>query len=356
MEEVRVGEQFLFVPHRLLDGAGDGIEALLVAGFLGEALRPLLDNGVARVGLAVDGVAEAHDDFLARQHPAHGGSGFFRGVELLDQRHRRLVRAAVQGPAQGADGAGDAGVHVRKGGSADPRSEGGGVELVLGVENQRHIHHAAEQIARRRSLQGGEEVPGDGIFVRLQLRAHAFVAVAVPVVDDGGQGAEQPIRHRLLVLEITLRFEIAEHRTARAHDVHRMGRSGNPLQDFEQRLRQAAQRLELGAVGAERFRVRKFAVEDQVRYFLERCAAGEVRDVVAAIGQAGAGLAYRAERGLARALSAQAGAAEFLVHHVVLATSVAWEPLLSPPGSMRPQRASAAQSPDSANSRSSLSS
>ena len=44
--------------------------------------------------------------------PASASSGV---AKLLDQLHRRLVRAAVQRAAQRADGAGDAGVEIGAG-------------------------------------------------------------------------------------------------------------------------------------------------------------------------------------------------------------------------------------------------
>ena len=309
MEEVRVGEQFLLFPHRLLDGAGNGIEALLVAGCLGEAFRPLLDDDVARVGRAVDRVAEAHDDFLALQHAVYCFGRRLRRVELFDQGHRRFVGAAMQRAAQRTDGAGDAGMHVGEGGRADPGGEGGSVELVLGVENERDVHHAPEQIARRGALQGGEEVAGDGVFVRFQFGPHPLVAVAVPVVDDGRQGAEQTVGHALLILEIALGLQIAEHRAAGAHHVHRMRRGGNALQHVEHRLGQAAQPLELGAVGVERLGVRQFAVEDEMRDFLEGGVRRQIGDVVAPVREPGAGFAHRTQRRLAGALPAQPRAA-----------------------------------------------
>ena len=62
-------------------------------------------------------------------------------VALLDLEGH-LVGAAVLRAAQRADRAGDAGVHVRAGAGDDPRGEGRGVELVLGVQDERGVHGA----------------------------------------------------------------------------------------------------------------------------------------------------------------------------------------------------------------------
>src|SRR5690554_440872 len=77
VEEVGVGEQFLLAPHHFLDALGDRIEPG-VPHVVGEAFGPGFDEGVARVLVAVDGVAKAHDLFLAREHVEDGGLRFVR--------------------------------------------------------------------------------------------------------------------------------------------------------------------------------------------------------------------------------------------------------------------------------------
>ena len=95
------------------------------------------EMGRAGVFGGVDAVAEAGDLFLAGEHAADVldgvGAGFVDGVEEL---HGGLVGAAVEGTLEGADGAGDGGVHVRQGGGDDARGKGAGVELVIGVQDE----------------------------------------------------------------------------------------------------------------------------------------------------------------------------------------------------------------------------
>ena len=65
------------------------------------------------------------------------------GALLVDgqqQAHHAFIGAAVERALQRADGAGDGGVDVGEGGCDDAGRKGGGVQLVLGVQNQRQVH------------------------------------------------------------------------------------------------------------------------------------------------------------------------------------------------------------------------
>jgi hypothetical protein len=68
-------------------------------------------------------------------------------VALLDLAGG-LVGPAVLGPAQGADGTGDSRVEVRVGAGHHPGGEGGGVEFVLGVEDERGVHGPHPELRR----------------------------------------------------------------------------------------------------------------------------------------------------------------------------------------------------------------
>ncbi len=58
---------------------------------------------------------------------------------VQQQAHDAFVGAAVQRALERADGAGDGGVNVGQGGGDDAGGEGGGVQLVVGVQDQRHV-------------------------------------------------------------------------------------------------------------------------------------------------------------------------------------------------------------------------
>ncbi len=60
----------------------------------------MLDDGVARIGLAIDGMPEAHDLLLALQHAKQFTLGLIGRLPILDHRHGRLVGATVKRTTQ----------------------------------------------------------------------------------------------------------------------------------------------------------------------------------------------------------------------------------------------------------------
>ena len=182
---------------------------------------------------------------------------------------------------------------------------------MLGVEDQRDVHHLHVQLAGLLAVEQGEEVPADGRLVAVAVDALAFVGEAVPVGHDRREGGEQAVGDVALLVEAQLRFQGAEDRGASAHHVHRVGVLGNPFENFLQRLRQVALALELLQVGVELLLVRQFAVEQQIGDFLEDRRRRQVADVVATVGQAGAFLADGGQGCLTGHLATQAGATQY---------------------------------------------
>ncbi len=114
-----------------------------IAGVLAELLAHLAQVGGAGVFGLVDAVAEAGDLLLGGQHILHVFDGIGAGlVDGVEQAHDAFVGAAVQRSLERADGAGDGRVDVGQGGGDDAGGKGGGVQLVLGVQHQRHVHGA----------------------------------------------------------------------------------------------------------------------------------------------------------------------------------------------------------------------
>ena len=311
MEEIRVRKQFLGIPHHLFDRAGNDVE-LLVSRRRRQFLRPLFDDRVARVRPRVDRVAEAHDLVLAAQHLVQACRRFLCTAEFFDQLHGRFVRAAVQGATQRADRAGDAGMHVRQGRRTDPRGEGRRIELVLRIQDQGNIHDPLMQFGRRFAVQQVQKVTRDRLVGGLGINAQAVVAEAVPIIDDRRQRRDEPVRDCLLLFETGFRLNVAQHGTAGAHDIHRMGALGDALQHLPQRLRQTSQPFEFIAICGQLARRGQFAAQDQIGHFLEGRLPREFRNVVAAIGQTRTGFAHGAQRGLPGNLATQACATQYL--------------------------------------------
>ncbi|MNS54969.1 hypothetical protein D3C72_877900 [compost metagenome] len=210
--------------------------------------------------------------------------------------------------AQCADGAADRRMHVRARAGNHAGREGGGVELVLRVEDQRGLHRAFPQLGRRLAVQQVQEVGADGIIVRLHLDAAAVVAVVIPVQQHRAEAGHQLVRdvaRARRVVVVLLGQHVAEDRHARAHHIHRVGAGRYPFQRGLDVGGQAAQGLQLGLVGGQFGLGRQLAVHQQMGDFLEFAGIGDVQDVVAAIVQVIAAAAHGAKRGIPRGHAGQ---------------------------------------------------
>ena len=170
---------------------------------------------------------------------------------------------------------------------------------MLCVENERDIHASDMDLRRLLAVQQAQKMCGDGVFLRLGVDTLAVCVEAVPVEQDAGEGGQQSVGNLLLVLEITFRLEIAEHRAAGAQNIHRMRVGGNHLEHLAQGLRQLAQGHQTLFVGLELLQRRQLAVVQKVRNLLEGRVFGEIIDVVSTIGQPSALFANRGDGGAA---------------------------------------------------------
>ena len=255
MEEIGVTEQLLLAPHNGFAALGYRVQHS-IPHFVRQLFGPLLDNGVARVGILVDRVTEAHDLFFTLQHAQQACFGFVRGLELLDQRHGGFVGTAVQRASQGADGAGYTAVDVGQRGGAHTSRKGRGIEFVLGVEDQRHVHYTLVQFTGLLAVEQLQEVPADGIDIAVGFNAHALVGEAVPVSNDRREDRQHAVDLVVLLAEVLFGFQVAQHGAAGAHHVHRVRVLGYLLQHGFQGSRQAPQALELCLVGSQLLAVR----------------------------------------------------------------------------------------------------
>ncbi|MNF91437.1 hypothetical protein D3C84_740380 [compost metagenome] len=253
-------------------------------------------------------MAEADHHFLLLDAGADVGLGLVRVVVALLDLEGHLVGAAVLGPAQGADGAGDAAEHVGTGAGDHPRGEGGGVEFVLGVQVERGVHGAHPGLARFLAVQQMEEVAADGVVVGLHVDALAVVAEVVPVQQRRTQRSHQlvgDVAGARVVMVFLLRRHATEHRHGGAHHVHRVGGRRQLFEGCLEGSRDAAQGLELGLVASQFGDVGQLAVHQQVGDFFKFAAVGEVEDVIAAVMQVVAGAADGAQCGVAGSGAAQ---------------------------------------------------
>lgn len=127
------------------------------AQLLEDLVAGLLHDLGARVEVLVDTMAEAHqlerivlvlgllDELVDVGHVA----------DLVEHAQHRFVRAAMGRSPQGGDAGGDAGERIGAGGAGQTHRGGGGVLLVVGVENEDAVHGLGQHGADRLGLAGG---------------------------------------------------------------------------------------------------------------------------------------------------------------------------------------------------------
>ena len=191
-EPVEIGKHRLGLGHGGLDAGGD-VEHLRRAGLERQAARHPLDHLVARIGNGIDRMAEADHHLLGLDTATDirlrlGGIG----VALLDLEGH-LVGAAVLWTAQCTDRAGDGGIEVRSGAGDRTGGEGRGVELMLGIEDQRGVHGAHMRRLRRRAVQHVQEMAADGSVVGLDVDPPAVLGEVMPVEQHGTEGGHQSV-------------------------------------------------------------------------------------------------------------------------------------------------------------------
>jgi hypothetical protein len=247
-------------------------------------------------------VAEADDDLLAPD-PLADVRLRLVGAEIaaLDLAGG-LVRSAVLGAAQCADRARDGRVDVRVGAGDHACGEGRGVELMLGIEDQRGVHGAHPLGRGCLAVQQVQEVSADRLVVGLDLDAPAVVGEVIPIEQHGAEAGNQAVAdvagggHRHFVF---LRLQGAEERGAGAHHVHRVRRGRDLLQCGLECRGQTAQRAQLAFVGRKLGTRRQMPVDQQIGDLLELGLIGEVEDVVAPVMQIVAGAPDGADGGVA---------------------------------------------------------
>ena len=203
---------------------------------------------------------EADDDFLALHPCTDIGFGIVCTAVARNDVHRHFVGAAVLRPAQCADTASDAAVHIAAGAGNHARRERGRVEFVLGVQDQRLVQRIGMQRARRRAVQQRQEMRGHAgavtgsTIVGLDIDAAAVAGEMPPVQQHRAETGDQAVGDIARLagrMAVALRKHRAQHRTSGAHHVHRMRIRRHQFQRFLHDRRQAAQTFELGAIGLE---------------------------------------------------------------------------------------------------------
>ncbi len=162
--------------------------------------------------------------------------------------HHGLVGAAVQRALQRADGAGDGGVDVGEGGCDDACGEGGGVQFVVGVQDEGDVESFFSRGGGLFAVQHPEEV--GRVREGLIRRDHRLaLANAVEEGDEHGDLRGEPVAlaHIGLVGGVLfIRVVDAEQGDGGAQDLHRRGVLRDALQEVDDRSRHLAGGGQLG--------------------------------------------------------------------------------------------------------------
>ncbi len=179
-------------------------------------------------------MAESHHHLLGGELLVHPRFGPVGRADVREHLQHLLVGAAVQRALEGSDGGRDAGVHVGAGGDDRAGGEGGGIELMLGVEHERGAEDGNMLVRRRMAGEPLEQRPGNGT-----LRPGGNAAARGEIHPGGkhrrhlpkqlfGLGEELLARAGQIVL-----FHLAEHAHAGPQGIHRRSvgsGGGEPLE------------------------------------------------------------------------------------------------------------------------------
>ena len=252
-------------------------------------MRHLTQVRRARILGVVHAVAETGDLHLAREHAAHDLVDALarRGLPQIEQQlHHFGVGAAVERPLQGADGAGDRRIDVGQRGRGDAGGKGRRVELVVRVQDERHVERLDRSRVGTLARQHVEEVRGVPHH-RVGRDRPAAGLQASPRGDDRRRLRDEALglaviglRGRVVDFGIVVR-ERRDERAQRVHAVDRRQRPHQPQDGLRQRPRGGKLGLQVTQLGA----VRQPPVPEQVADLFEGRSAGEIVDVVAAVGE-----------------------------------------------------------------------
>ncbi len=104
-------------------------------------------------------------------------------------------------------------------------------------------------------------MPGDGVIGGAGLDAFATVMIVVPVQQYGSEAGQQALADGRGTLCGGFRFQGAQRGAAGAQHIHGFGRGGQPLENFLQCGREAAQLLEAALISAQGGPVRQGAMD-----------------------------------------------------------------------------------------------
>jgi hypothetical protein len=214
----------------------------------------------------------------------HGGLFVFQSQKPGDDV---AIGAAVQRAFERSDAGDDGGIDIGERGGGDARGEGGGVEFVVGVQDECHVEGVLHYVVGSLAGQSVEEVRGEA-EVRVVIDGRQVFAQAVVGGRDGGGLRHQPYTLAPIGFDRRVRLfrvEHAEHGNGGAQHVHGIGGGGDDLQEIDHAR---GQRTSSHQVASEVIELRLFgqpAIPKKKDDFFENRIFGQGMDVVAAVAE-----------------------------------------------------------------------
>ena len=123
----------------------------------------------------VDPVADAHDFAFVGQFTFNKGVHFVDTANLLQHLDHPFIGTSVEGPLQRSNGGGDRRVHVAQRGDGHPRTEGGGVHAMVGMQHVTDIHRVGHFDRRTDPVDHPKKI---GCFTQLGVGCHQRQALS----------------------------------------------------------------------------------------------------------------------------------------------------------------------------------
>ncbi len=290
-EEVDVGiDRLSLLLHAIAKCLLYRLEYVVVAGvtlLLRKLLEVVFHHDGTRILGAIHAMAHTHHLSFLIERLVYPFLRLFGRPDLVGHVHDFLVRSAVEASPEGPDGGRDARVARGDCRCDHARGEGGGVEAVLGVEDERFVHDLALELGRLLAAHHVEEVCTVG---EIHPRRDVLLTVT-EAMQRGHDGRElynlmqgRPAVAVGIVLDLVIDVA-AEIGDRRLQKLHRMGVMRELTDHLENRILEMPALAHPVRKAIELVVIRELAVEEQIDHFLERAVVDQFPDRISEVVQ-----------------------------------------------------------------------
>ena len=255
----------------------------------------LADHLGARVVVAVDAMAEAHQAesvvFVLSAFDVLADA--LGGTDLTEHVQHRLVRAPMRRAPQRGDAGGDAGIRIGPGRPGQTHGGGGGVLLVIGMQNQNPVNRTGQHRVHFVLLRRVAEHQLQQVFgIRQRVARHRERTperVVIGIGPDGRHFGNQPVGGHATLLHIVdigaVMVEGGQRADHADHDRHRVGAAHKALVKAGQLFMQQGVAADVIGERLLLLHGRQLAVEQQIADLHVIAAHRQVLNRIAAMQQ-----------------------------------------------------------------------